>query len=542
MKNLDKIQEEYQRFIEFGNVLDRKTRRYFVAYLQDQLGAEPVNDDELKVDYLHYFKDALDDLFDDEDLKSIARQNRMLSSQIVADTINWFRKAYREVASKHPYGDEQRELESWGVRHMRQFARSYNFLIQKVSSFYPREELDPSFHADKFKKLIGQKQYEDLTEEDITQIERVYRDLLAQWDARLQAKILNYQLRKLVEKKEEYKGRLEAKVQEYKKITSLLKPFTEYVGRYWDMSRELWQDATFDIVKKYDELLKDEEELRKLAELLGRLREAEIETEEETYEKVVIRKEWVKDPNMKSEIVGVRSGSDLNNVLPSEVALFGDTTEWNFLKRFAEDQLLINRYEDRKLVSSDKVFSESFQRIRKKEKGPFIVCVDTSGSMEGEPERIAKVLCFAILKMAAEDQRQAFLINFSSGIHTIDLYNLVDSIDEVAAFLQKSFHGGTDISLALTEALGQLETHRYRDADVLVISDFIMYSISNDLVQRMEKQQHNNGTQFHSLVITDQANEEVIRQFDNVWNYDPDKRGVVKEIYRNMKQVAGRQL
>ncbi|MGB0978976.1 MAG: VWA domain-containing protein, partial [Croceimicrobium sp.] len=280
----------------------------------------------------------------------------------------------------------------------------------------------------------------------------------------------------------------------------------------------------------------------RLADLLGQLRKAEIETEEATYEKTVNYKEWVKDPLLKTEIVGVQSGNDLNYILPSEVALFGDKTEWQFLKRFADENLQINKFEDRQLVNSNKVYSETYQRVKKKEKGPFIICVDTSGSMEGEPERIAKVLCFGILKMAAADQRRAFLINFSSGIQTIDLLNLVDSIDDVAAFLQKSFHGGTDISLALSEALKQLDTHNYRDADVLVISDFIMYRISDDLSQAMEKQQHNYGTQFHSLIITDQANEEVIEAFDNVWSYNPDQKGIVKELHRNLEDIRKRQL
>ena len=340
----------------------------------------------------------------------------------------------------------------------------------------------------------------------------------------------------------EFKDKLEAKVQEYEKLTSLVKPFTEELSRYWDMSRALWEDSNLNLIEEYDALLQDEEELRKLAMILGQMREAEIETQEEHYERTVLYQEWVPDPNSRTEIVGVSTGADLNQVLPSEVALFGESTEWQFLKRFAEEQLQVNQYEDRRLVESNKVFKESYQKVKKKEKGPFIVCVDTSGSMEGEPERIAKVLCFAILKMAAEDQRQAFLINFSSGIHTIDLFHLVDSIDEVAAFLQKSFHGGTDISLALAEALKQLEPHRDRGADVLVISDFIMYKISEDLQLGMEKQQHNHGTQFHSLIITDEPNEEVIAQFDNVWSYDPDRKGVVKEIYRNLDKLRTRHL
>lgn len=540
-ERLQKIEEEYERFIQFGQVLDKPSRRYFVAYLRYLLlGTEPEND--LKSDYFEYFRSALDDLFEDEALRKIAKQHDFLGAQIIADTLQWFRKTYGKLSQKHPFGEEQQELESWGVRHLRQFTRSWTFLIQKVSTFYTKEEIDPSFHQEKFKKLIGSADYDSLDEDQKVSIERVLNDLLAQWDARLQAKILDFQMRKLKQEKDDFKEKLEAKVQEFQKLTSLVTPFTDHISKYWDMSRALWEDATLDLVERYDALLQKEEELKHLAELLGRLRKAEIETDEETYEKVISYKEWVKDPYQRSEIVGVESGNDLNQILPSEVALFGDDTEWQFLKRFAEEQLQLNRFEDRRLISSTKVYSETYQKIKKKEKGPFIVCVDTSGSMEGEPERIAKVLCFGILKMAAADHRQAFLINFSSGIHTIDLFNLVDSIDEVAAFLQKSFHGGTDISLALSEALKQLETHRYRDADVLVISDFIMYRISDDLQQAMEKQQHKNGTQFHSLVITDQANEEVISAFDNVWSYNPDEKGIVKEIYRNLNEVSQRQI
>jgi uncharacterized protein with von Willebrand factor type A (vWA) domain len=540
-EKLEKLEAEYQRFIEFAPVLDRPTRRYFVAYLRHLLLGTDLDED-LKSDYFHYFKTGLDDLFDDEDLKKIARQHDVLGAQVLADTLQWFRKTYGKLAQKHPFEEEQLELENWGIRHLRQFSQSWSFLIKKVRTFYPAEEIDPSFHAQKFKDLIANKNYDDFSESDKEQIERVYKDILAQWDARLQAKILNFQMRKLKVEKEAYKEKLEAKVQEFQKLTSLVKPFTDHISKYWDMSRALWEDSTLNLVEEYDALLQDEEELKRLADLLGRLRKAEIETEEATFEKTVVYKEWVKDPNLRTEIVGVRSGNNLNHILPSELALFGDSTEWQFLKRFADEQLQVNHFEDRQLVHSNKVYSETYQKVKKKEKGPFIVCVDTSGSMEGEPERIAKVLCFGILKMAAAEQRRAYLINFSSGIQTVDLYNLVDSINAVASFLKRSFHGGTDISLALSEALKQLETHHYRDADVLVISDFIMYSISDDLKQGMEKQQHNNGTQFHSLVITDQANEEVIGEFDNVWSYDPYQKGVVKELYRNIEGINNRDI
>ena len=58
----------------------------------------------------------------------------------------------------------------------------------------------------------------------------------------------------------------------------------------------------------------------------------------------------------------------------------------------------------------------------------------------------------------------------------------------------------------------------------------------------MRHQQVNAGTQFHSLVITDQANEEVIDAFDHCWLYNPDEKGVVKRLYYDVKGIAARQI
>lgn len=529
-------EEEVERFVLFGEVLDRRTRAYFVEYLRSKLLGE--SPEPVSAPYFHYFSAALDDLFDDPDLHQLVRQNERLGLQVLADSLRWFRKTYRELAKKHPYSDEQTELESWAVRHLRQFTRSWPFMIQKLAHYYRREDLDPSYHESQFKRWIGSRKYENLSAEDCQQIERVFKDLLAQWDARLQAKILDFQMRHLREKKQQYREKLQSKVKQFQKLSQYVKPFSDELSRYWDMSQALWQDSSLDLVEQYQSLLEDESELKKLADLLGRMREASLESEEEHYEKVLVSREQIRDPLLRSEIVGVRQSRDISQLLPSEVALFGDDTEWEFIKRFAEEQLQTHHYEDQRWVESREVQRESFQKIKKKQKGPFILCIDTSGSMEGEPERIAKILSFAILKMAAREERPAYLINFSRGIQSLDLYRLSESLDELAAFLQKSFRGGTDISLALGEALRQLETNAYRDADVLVVSDFIMYKLSDDLCRQIQKQQNQQGTHFHSLIITDQANEEVIEVFDNSWRYHPDERRLMRELHRNIKTIV----
>ena len=44
--------------------------------------------------------------------------------------------------------------------------------------------------------------------------------------------------------------------------------------------------------------------------------------------------------------------------------------------------------------------SEEVDVAKKEQKGPVIICVDTSGSMQGTPENIAKTVTFALSKIA----------------------------------------------------------------------------------------------------------------------------------------------
>ncbi|MEM9987421.1 MAG: VWA domain-containing protein, partial [Bacteroidota bacterium] len=435
------------------------------------------------------------------------------------------RKTFTETMTKgHPHEEEEKLLKGWAVTPLKAFRDRHVFLLNYLKLRYPKEQLDLDFYAERFKEFLA---IIEPSKVEKDRFELVFTDLLSQWDALLQGKILAYQLNHLEDARNNFTELLEAKVSEYDKLQSLINPFTDYMG--WDMSRDLWQNTSFNVLEQYDQLLRDEASIQRLADLLGDLREAEIEMEEETFEKTIVRQEWKVDELAKAEIVGVHESRDLSNLLSSEVSLLSDATmESLFLKKYVDQQLLTFRYEDRRLVPSRDQVTEVNQRVRLKEKGPFIVCVDTSESMTGRPEEIAKVLCLAILKMASRDNRRAFLINFSVGIKTIDLYDIANSLDAIAKFLSMSFYGGTDASLALFEALRQLKSHDYEDADVLMISDFIMYKFNEDLIGEIRYFQQNKGTEFHSLALSSEANSNLLQLFDTNWIYDPKQKGIIK--------------
>jgi uncharacterized protein with von Willebrand factor type A (vWA) domain len=535
------LQEELDRFVEFSTLLDRKSRKYLVWYLQEKV--KPGNHEvpELNDQYFRYFQRALDGIFAVDGLLDLMHTNDQLNQQILLDTLYWLRKTWKKVREKHPFEEEQNRLENWSVTPLHVFLKRWPVLLQYLSQKYGRNEIDLGYYRERFTELFAENTIEALSNDQRKKADLIINDLLAQWDAQVYAKILEYQLQHLEEEKQAYAALLSAKVTEYNQLTDLIKPFSEYVGRYWDMSRELWKETSFDLLNQYDELLKNEKSVKELADLLGRLREAEIELEEETFEKTIIRQEWVKDPLQRTEIVGVRESDELSNLLSAEAGLLSnEDSELLFLKKYADKKLLTFRYEDQKLQKSEDIFTEVNQRVQQKEKGPFILCVDTSESMYGRPEQIAKVLCLGILKMAARDNRRAYLINFSTGIQTLDLFDIANSIDQIAKFLTMSFHGGTDVSLPLYEALRMLETHNYEDADVLMISDFIMYQIDEDVLNSVRHFQQNKGTQFHSIALSNDPNTKIIDAFDTNWMYDPKEKGVIRSLTQGLDSIRTR--
>ena len=221
-----------------------------------------------------------------------------------------------------------------------------------------------------------------------------------------------------------------------------------------------------------------------------------------------------KQRTYRGNIIGLEFSNDVNRILPSELALLmNEETELLFYKKFAEKKLMSFSY-------GKKATGE------KQEKGPAIICIDTSGSMNCEPEDIAKSLSLFILLECIKEKRSCYIISFSVSIECLDLINIGDKgvLNKFLNFLGHSFHGGTDFEPCLNHALEILENKSFKNADVLVISDFCVGDFSNDFLQKIAKQK-SLDTRFFSLLVGRKfdGNQEVINQFTDNWCYEENK-------------------
>jgi hypothetical two-component regulator system yiem receptor component protein len=325
-------------------------------------------------------------------------------------------------------------------------------------------------------------------------------------------------------------------IEKLKEFLELLAPFVEdttSLGRLWDLSKGNWKQINFNLLQKYGELLTQKKELLALAEALGRYRKAEVEIKEESYTNWKITQQFKYNHSGKSELIGVTESDDLNHLLPTELSLFSDIkTENIFYKKFSEKKLQTYQFISKESYQQEQSFEDKRQTEAEKDKGPFILAIDTSGSMYGQPEEIAKLIAFAIVKIAYREKRKALLISFSTSYQLFELTDFQNSLPKLVNFLQMSFSGGTDISDAIKETVRRMEEQDYKNADLLVITDGIFGNIGSQLVSQIEALKQK-GNKFNTLIIGASQNTNALSFCDNIWfcdNYLHNINKLVKQI------------
>ncbi|MHA1251053.1 MAG: VWA domain-containing protein [Candidatus Helarchaeota archaeon] len=456
----------------------------------------------------------IDSFISDKKILGMINFNEDIRNDIAKRIVDTIDESYYNFKKNNEYFDEElcyKRISNYDVEY---FFKNFAKILSVIVGFNPNKRY-------KFKFL--EKEYERLKNEDITEEKKTaFRNqVMNRWEKILEEKKLKTLMKIFDDARKNLLKELYEQIDKFRRLQRILDPFLGMVGRLWGLARGLWHKTGFDILERYTEILENEEKIQKLAEMLGRMSEAEEELEKRIIKETEIRPRYEIIHAGKSEFVGIHESNDINNLLPSEVVMLSDPdTELIFYKKFAEKKLLTYQLRgyDLKNYEYEKEKLEDVSKSKEK-KGPIIICVDTSGSMTGLPELVAKTLAFAVLRIALMEKRRCFLISFSISIKTIELTDLKENFDKLINFLTFSFHGGTNATPALREAVKQLRTEKYRNADVLMISDFILGRLPKELEKEILEMKKNK-TKFHSLIISTYPNVKALKIFDNNWVYN----------------------
>lgn len=294
-------------------------------------------------------------------------------------------------------------------------------------------------------------------------------------------------------------------------------------------------------INHYFQMIKNNKVLMDICDILGKSKQEETETYKEKITELVSYSytQTMPTKRYKEEISGVKLGNDLENLLPQEFALLNDPDlEIFFDLKFVENRLFCFEkhgyisYAQEKWREIEKEIEKERSKEVDEQKGPIIICVDTSGSMNGQPEIVAKALTLMLAARARKEKRACFLINFSSSVDTMDLSNS-KGITLLNKFLEMSFGGGTDVCIALKEGLKQMEQNNYKKSDLIAISDggFVMNNIE---IQNKIKQKRKEENKFYLLDVD--GNFGVKDLFDKHWVYNSNSKSL-KVLYEMKKNV-----
>ena len=411
--------------------------------------------------------------------------DKRLEDELEIKISKWKKELKEYIENNNPYETNKIELDIAfkKFKNKKSSNKSYNKneIINYLNSFKEIDKnIDYNFWIDR------------LNNENFNIIEK---NILSSWEKSYNDKNNIWTLNTIKGKREKFIVDMESWIKLLKKLKYMSNILRIKTGVLWDFRIGELSEDDISLLKRWIDFINDYKDIEIICESMGR--RVDIENAINNIEFKDSYNYSNKKITSKDEIVGIYFSKDIENIVPEELSLLCDR---DFEKLFKL------KYIENRLMCFDKnsyIFDE--RETRKTQsgyidgRGPVIICIDTSGSMKGINEYIAKATMLKIVMQALSEDRNVYLINFSVEIYSCK-FSKNYGLNELIDFLKLSYHGGSDIYKALYEANRIMKTDDFKNADVLVLSDFIMEDMPYHLIELCYKQKLK-GNKFFAVSI-----------------------------------------
>lgn len=440
--------------------------------------------------------------------------DKRLEDELEIKISKWKKELKEYIENNNPYETNKIELDIAfkKFKNKKSSNKSYNKneIINYLNSFKEIDKnIDYSFWIDR------------LNNENFNIIEK---NILSSWEKSYNDKNNIWTLNTIKGKRDKFIVDMESWIKLLKKLKYMSNILRIKTGVLWDFRIGELSEDDISLLKRWIDFINDYKDIEIICESMGR--RVDIENAINNIEFKDSYNYSNKKITSKDEIVGIYFSKDIENIVPEELSLLCDRDfEKLFKLKYIENRLMCF---DKNSYIFDERETRKIQSGYIDGRGPVIICIDTSGSMKGINEYIAKATMLKIVMQALSEDRNVYLINFSVEIYSYK-FSKYDGLDELIDFLKLSYHGGSDIYKALYEANRIMNTDDFKNGDVLVLSDFMMEDMPYNLIELCEKQK-SKGNKFFAVSIGKFSFGYSYRKvFDKHWIFDIDNG--LKSIY-----------
>lgn len=255
----------------------------------------------------------------------------------------------------------------------------------------------------------------------------------------------------------------------------------------WDMLQGVLRSSNWQEVVRIRALIGRLPELVRVIRRLGRAQLTDDLDEAKPRELQVMEQTTVlrtrvrvtRVPDLPGETRGICRSGRIARMLPAETMLLTHRRLRLIWHAHHAERILLSYEEDDRLEETWQepvpLWRPSLQKLpeRKMAAGPMLICVDTSGSMQGGAEAVAKAVVLEAMRTAHAQKRccRVFVFGGPEEIVEFDLGMDQRGLEDLAAFMSLSFLGGTDVCGPLELALAKLADETWQLADLLIASD-----------------------------------------------------------------------
>ena len=302
----------------------------------------------------------------------------------------------------------------------------------------------------------------------------------------------------------------------WEEVMALLQGLGNLALQRWDEMRGVLQQREWQEAQRVSGLLAALPQLVAFIDQVGRARHAvELPPRPQPVAQargerpMALRAVQTRLVDQPSEVRGIKRSGQISRMVAAEAMhMRHPVLRRLWLARLAEQQLLT--YEDEAVLTQwISVPDESAQVATLDEpepliQGPMMVCLDTSGSMRGAPENVAKACVLQALRSAHQQKRRCLMTAFGGPDEVLEqeLSLDLDGLQALLAVMGRSFDGGTDVQTPLEQCIERVRAGGWALADILIVSDgeFGVTPATLALLRQCKSEQ---GLRVHGILIGD---------------------------------------